>query len=513
MVFLASIIMLPSILIGGEALGRTSPHVSAAPMDRVAGLLAAEFGTSIATENALPGSPRSEWDVEGRGDGSIVGFATDFSVDITETVNFKVDTDAPDYRIDIYRLGWYGGDGARLVDTVLPSVPLPQAQPDCLFESGTNLTDCGNWSGSASWTVPGDAVSGVYVGRLVRADTEGASHITFIVRDDDGNSDMVLQTSDTTWQAYNTYGGFSLYSGAVKVSYNRPFGAPIVWGGDDDIDDLFSADYPLIRWIERNGYDVSYISGMDTHRYGSELLDHNTFISVGHDEYWSGQQRQNSRRHVTQGSTLPSSVATRSSGKRGWEPASTVRRRQTGRWSRTRKRIPGRRLILPVQACGLARGAILDSARQATAVAPKTGSQGSSSPSMRIATTHWWFRSASERCGSGVTHPSPRWVRESATFPNILGHEWDEDVDNGFRPAGLARFSETTVDVGTHIQDYGSTYGPGRATHRMTMYRAPVVRWSSGRERSTSHLVWTRRSSTGPTGRRHRPILGSSRWW
>ena len=87
--------------------------------------------------------------------------------------------------------------------------------------------DCGNWAVSASWTVPTNATSGVYIARPVRADTDGASHIIFVVRDDDSQSDILFQTSDTTWQAYNNYGGNSLYFGdpvgrAYKVSYNRP---------------------------------------------------------------------------------------------------------------------------------------------------------------------------------------------------------------------------------------------------------------------------------------------------
>src|SRR6185503_8182139 len=55
----------------------------------------------------------------------------------------------------------------------------------------------------------------------------------------------------------------------------------------------------------------------------------------------------------------------------------------------------------------------------------------------------------------------------------ILGHEWDEDLDNGFRPAGVVRMSSTTANVPFYIQDYGSVYAPGTATHTLTLYRAP----------------------------------------
>ncbi len=106
----------------------------------------------------------------------------------------------------------------------------------------------------------------------MRADNGGASHIFFIVRDDASTAPLLFQTSDTTWQAYNDYGGNSLYTGnpvgrAYKVSYNRPFNTRVVDSGQDWV---FSAEYPMVRWLESNGYDVSYISGIDSHRAGSD---------------------------------------------------------------------------------------------------------------------------------------------------------------------------------------------------------------------------------------------------
>ena len=265
-----------------------APQASAAPCD-------APIVSQVACENTKAGNPASEWDVSGAGSAAIQGFATDISVDQGSTIQFKVDTPASDYRLDIYRIGYYSGAGARRVATVQPSAALPQAQPTCQNQAATGLIDCGNWAVSASWTVPGDAVSGIYFAKLVREDgTAGSSHIVFVVRDDDGSSHLLFQTSDTTWQAYNAYGGNSLYTGspagrAYKVSYNRPFttrdNAPEDW--------VFNAEYPMVRWLERNGYDVSYSSGIDTDRRGAELLEHRAFLSVGHDEYWSGAQRAN----------------------------------------------------------------------------------------------------------------------------------------------------------------------------------------------------------------------------
>src|SRR5262249_42438055 len=132
---------------------------------------------AIVTENQLPGTPKSTWDITGSGDASIQGFATDISVNKGTTVHFKIDTNAAAYTIQIFRLGYYQGNGARLVGTGAVTAPLPQNQPDPLADSATGLVDCGNWAESAHWDVPANAVSGIYIARLRRNDTGGASHI------------------------------------------------------------------------------------------------------------------------------------------------------------------------------------------------------------------------------------------------------------------------------------------------------------------------------------------------
>src|SRR5665213_1029842 len=252
--------------------------------------------TPIVCENQLPGNDSSEWDI-GASDPNVQGFATEISVNKGETVHFKVDTTAATFAIDIYRLGYYGGLGARKVGA-LSGIP-GLSQPTCLTDTVTGLVDCGNWTESASWSVPATAVSGIYIARLRQTGSPDGSHVVFIVRDDQAQADVIVQTSDTTWQAYNTYGGNSLYVGnskysnpprAVKVSYNRPFTTRDT--GPEDW--VFNAEYPMVRWLEANGYNVSYMTGVDTDRYGAtELTRHRVFIAVGHDEYWSAAQRHN----------------------------------------------------------------------------------------------------------------------------------------------------------------------------------------------------------------------------
>jgi len=260
------------------------------------------MANDIVCENSKPGNPSSEWDVGNgnAGDLTIQGFATDISVNRGSTIFFKISTPAKAYTIDIYRMGYYGGNGARKIATITPSVTLPQSQPACKTDSSTGLYDCGNWAVSASWAVPSNATSGIYFVHLVRTDTGGDSHIVFIVRNDASHSNILYQTSDETWQAYNYYGGGSLYgpvgsfdltNRSFKVSYNRPV---LTRGFENEAATwVFGTEFPMIQWLEQNGYDVTYFTGIDAARNGNLILNHKIYMDAGHDEYWSGQQRAN----------------------------------------------------------------------------------------------------------------------------------------------------------------------------------------------------------------------------
>jgi hypothetical protein len=258
---------------------------------------------AIVTENLLPGNPSSEWDISGAGDLSIQGFATDISVNKGSTVRFKINVGGTNknFSIRIYRIGYYQGNGARLISNLGSFTGV--AQPSPITESTTGLIDCGNWSESASWAVPSTAVSGVYIARLIRSDNSGASHIIFVVRDDASTADLLFKTSDATWQAYNVYGGNSLYTGttpsfaaghAAKVSYNRPYITRNGGGGGGASEDwIFNAEYPMIRWLERNGYKLSYTTDVDMDRDVTAITPakYKCILSVGHDEYWSLKER------------------------------------------------------------------------------------------------------------------------------------------------------------------------------------------------------------------------------
>ncbi|MGI6856336.1 DUF4082 domain-containing protein [Mesorhizobium sp. 1B3] len=453
----------------------------------IAQLAAATDTNPIVAENQKPGNPESEWGIDGAGDSNIEGFATDISVNRGSTVNFKVNTNSNNYRIDIYRLGYYGGLGARKVTTIQHAGL--QNQPNPLRDAATGAVDAGNWAVSASWAVPTDAVSGVYIAKLVRQDgTPGQNHIPFIVRDDSSQSDIVFQTADTTWQAYNGWGGANLYGGngpatgqgagrAFAVSYNRPIatrGGVGTFAGPQDY--LFGAEYAAISWLEENGYDVSYMAGVDVDRRGSLLLNHNLYLSVGHDEYWSGQQRTNVEAARDAGVNLAFWSGNEVYWRTRWGTAFSA------------DGTPYRTLICYKETWA---GSSIDPSNEWTGTFrdPRFSppAVGGGSPENALTGTIFQvddvgnnlqaitipFDDANLRFWRNTSVANLQPGQTATLTKNYLGYEWDEASDNGFDPAGLIRLSSTTLPVSTYLLDYGNTTGPGTSTHNLTLYRAP----------------------------------------
>jgi hypothetical protein len=479
--------------------GLISPARSAAAPDPCGPPVA----SVIACENSKPGTPESDWRVGGSGDATIQGYATSMSVNIGQTVSFKISTPASSYHLDILRMGYYQGNGARKVAAnVLPTAGLPQSQPACLSDAATGLVDCGNWAVSASWAVPATAVSGIYLAHLVRNDTGGGSVIPFVVRDDGSHSQLLVQTSDTTWQAYNTYGGNSLYSctlcppgnpqgykGAFKVSYNRPFHS-----ADDDAGRswLMYAEYPMVRFLEANGYDTSYTSGLDIATRGPLIVNHTTFLSVGHDEYWSGEQRANIEAARTAGVNLAFFSGNEMFWKTRWEPsiaAGATANRTLVTYKETHFNAPPDPLDPPTWT-GTWRDPRFsppaDGQRPENSVTGQFFLVNSGTTDIKVPAQYknlrFWRNTAVAGLAAGQT---------ATLGPGVgtLGYEWDEDADNGFRPRGIFQLSATTSATAEVFTDYGSSVAsPRGATHHLTLYKAGsalvfgagTVQWSWG---------------------------------
>jgi hypothetical protein len=267
---------------------------------------ATPINNPIVRENALPGT--SDWRISG-GKGSTIqiqAYAGATSVLPGQKLTFYVSTqiDGTNYSIGIYRLGWYNGLGGRLMASQADLVGHAQGYwyynqthyhlvgcTSCHVDTLTGFVEA-NWQPSYTFTVPSDWTTGVYLAKFV--DANGMqTYAPFDLRSN-ADSTYIAVTSDTTYEAYNDWGGYSLYRAyaspeidnrGVKVSFDRPYtqenGSGYVLN--------FEAD--AIRWLERQGYSLSYISSVDLHENPAQLLQHHAYLSLGHDEYWTKEMR------------------------------------------------------------------------------------------------------------------------------------------------------------------------------------------------------------------------------
>ncbi|MGC3975487.1 MAG: hypothetical protein QM771_14065 [Nitrospira sp.] len=270
----------------------------------------------ITEENARPG--QSDWVLTNPADHEVEGYASATSIQRGEPLRLYIHSTDSEVTVDIYRMGWYGGTGARLVrgGITLPGIRQPMPTPDPV----TGLIEC-QWQVSYILTTEShqrnDWLSGVYLVKLTGSASGKQSYIIFVVREDDRASDFLFQSSVTTFQAYNNWGGKSTYPSnsrdehwARKVSFNRPYarsqhphGGSGTGAGEfltamsiHPTRSLSTAgwEYNMVRWLERQGYDVTYSTDIDAHTQAEFWKGHKAWLSVGHDEYWSSEMR----RHV-----------------------------------------------------------------------------------------------------------------------------------------------------------------------------------------------------------------------
>ena len=460
---------------------------------------------AIEAENCLPGTPSSQWYVSGAGDSTIQGFATNMSVNVGQTISFKISTTASAYHIEIYRMGYYQGNGARLITTFTPTASLAQGQPACMTDTASRLYDCGNWKVSATWAVPSNSTSGIYFAHLIRNDNGNDSLIFFVVRNDSSTSAILFQTSDESWQAYNGYGGHSLYGAtgfdltnrAYKVSYNRPLVSI-----ETQTQPLY-AEYPMVRWLEANGYDVSYFSSVDAAQSGTLIKNHKVYLSVGHDEYVSGPKRTNIEAARDAGVNLAFFSGNEFFWKTRWENSidgSNTPYRTVVCYKETLG--PNSNPVATAMADPLDPPFWTGTWRDPSKSPPADGGRPEN------ALTGQLFRvngPGSDNTNLNIEVPAAdgkmRFWRNTAianqtagqvwTLPDgTLGYEWDQEEDNGSRPAGLFDLSTASYTLtNDYLLDYGGFYGAGTATHRMSLYRAAsgalvfgagTVQWSWG---------------------------------
>ena len=487
------------LTLGAAAATAVMASVLTAAFSAAQPAMSASCANPIACENELQGTPQSDWDV-GSNDTYIQGFADPFSVNAGGAINFKIGSPASSYSIDIYRMGYYGGDGARLIASITPNISVSKAQPTCNTNTVTGLVDCGNWGVSATWTVPTTAVSGVYFAHIYTSGRTHENQIPFVVTNNASTSAVTFMTSDETWQAYNDWGqgqptnadpggGYSLYIGnatgspwccsqldpgrATQVSYNRPFATRFDTPGGQDF--FFSMEFPMIEFLEQNGYDVTYMSEADVSAPGaaSMIEQHKMLMNSGHSEYWDAGARAN----LTSARNAGVNLAFFTGNTMWWKT----------RWANSQYgNEPYRTLITYKES--------LDSVQSDPADPPTwTGAwrdprfsasgDDSGQPENALTGQLWtvnccsyadqvpsqyanlalWKNTAVANLKAGQTYTMPQ---------ETLGYEWDSDLDNGFRPTGEIDMSKTCENVSQGLLTINEQIGPANECNSLTLYKA-----------------------------------------
>ena len=373
------------------------------------------------------------------GAATIQGFATDMSVDQGETIGFKIDTT----RVVV--------PPRHLPDGLLRRATArarsrPSPRPCSTTSPTASPTPRPAWSTAAtgprtpSWAVPADAVSGIYFAKLVRTDgTAGASHVFFVVRDDDGGSrPAVPDLGHHVAGLQRLRRQQPLHRGTGRTGLQGQL-QPSVHHARQRARRTGSST-PSTRWSacsSPTGTTSATPPASTPTVAGAELLEHKVFLSVGHDEYWSGSQRANVEAARAAGVNLAFFSGNEVFWKTRWENSidgsgTPYRTLVTYKETHANAKIDPRAADLDRH---VARPAVQPAGRRRST---RERADRHDLHGQLLRHQHGGRRRPTARCASGATPASPPWPRTQTTTigTNVIGYEWDEDLDNGFRPPG-----------------------------------------------------------------------------
>lgn len=372
--------------------------------------------------------------------GLIEGYAAAESVNRGSALNFHVSSKVARFDMRFYRMGWYSGNEATEVTSALNLVGTQRAVPT----PDANGMVAANWPSTYSLATGATWTSGMYLAALIPAGTTVPSaYVPFVVRNDASTSAFLYVVGTSTSQAYNAWGGKSLYEynspggRAKKVSYDRPYADGYGSGL------FFDGDFYMLKFLEREGYDVSYASSSDIALTPGLMTNHKAFLSSFHDEYWSKSMRDNLETWLGQGKH----AAFMGANSMYWQ--TRLENAPDGRAARTIVCYKDAALD-PVQ------GATTTvQFRQSPANRPENSTLGSmyESDFAYGNSVAWIVRGASHWIynGTGLT--------DGATIPKAVGYEWDRTFANGLTPANAVILSASVPQAG--------------ALHEATIYQRP----------------------------------------
>ncbi|MFC7495245.1 MULTISPECIES: N,N-dimethylformamidase beta subunit family domain-containing protein [unclassified Nocardioides] len=229
-----------------------------------------------------------EWRLERKAqDGEIDAFTTRTSDLAGEPIVLKVSSTEPSYRVSAYRIGAYRGGWGHLVWRSGPVAGEEQAP--ATFRPAETRTVVAPWRPSLSIDTDGWR-PGYYVLKL-ETSTGWDTVVPYVVRSESARGTVALVAPVTTWQAYNTWGGHSLYAGpsgdrrSWAVSFDRPYDGP------PGANDFRRAALPIVVRAEWMGVPLSYFTNVDLHLHPEVLRGASGYASLGHDEYWTPSMR------------------------------------------------------------------------------------------------------------------------------------------------------------------------------------------------------------------------------
>jgi hypothetical protein len=447
-------------------------------------------GTTITAQNAIvlenQKNGTTDWQIAGTlaTNNEIAGYGDASSVNKGQALNLKVSlAQAGKYNLDVYRLGYYGGTGGRLISSVTGLNGVTQAAPT--IDPTTRLVEA-KWNTSYALQTATDWTTGLYLAKLTDSTTRKQSYVEFVVRDDNRPAEIGFQEANNTAAAYNNYGGYSSYAfnsinnqPAYKVSFDRPL-SPTTQG-------FLAWEYQAASWAEAQGYDISYYANTDVQTNPFQLYSQNAFLSVGHDEYWSLDMRNNIEKARDNGTNLAFFSANSAYWRVRYEPSAT------GQANRV--------LAIYKDDWNLDPIAQLDNSEATT----RFRSAQVNRPENALFGVMYVGQTSDVTGGfdfvvSNAADPyyAGTGLQNGDKIPGLVGYEWDGVVNNGLTPNGLVILSSSPANPDAGVGPGLPAGTPGNISNAVRYTAASGAKvFSSG----SIQWVWGLNGSLTPNPR------------
>jgi sugar lactone lactonase YvrE len=400
----------------------------------------------------------------------VEGYASATSASPGDVITLAVSTSTEiPVHWELYRLGYYAGLGGRFVAKAPPVSVFPQAA--CPADSTTGMVEC-SWTPTFTIPIDPEWVSGYYLFKLVRDDGFEA-YVPLVVRERRPRAPLIVQSNVATWQAYNSWGGSSLYANALpsssgfsasrayRVSFDRPYQYSSRTGQGPG--DLFLSELWMLQWLEMKGYDVAYVTNIDLDRTPGLLDGRKLFLIAGHDEYWSVAERTAADQARDCGVSLAFFSANTAYWRIRLEPSSSG---------------------VPARVITCYKDPDLDPKRGQPDVTIRWRENPFAQPESKLIGQMYDLFTSMDGFPEVVTDAS-HWVYEGTgvkngdTLSHVVGYEWDHIWENSVSPGSLEVIARSDAfgAYGSDAPSNMTVYYPGRSS---IVFSAGTIGWAKG---------------------------------